>query len=213
MRARRRAAVVGGVLGAALAGAGPAPAATIVTGVPCYRDGGEISIAGEGFIPGALVTVSGTGIAGQAFADGSGTVQLTASAQPLHAAGPAVRTVNLIATDGTTTVHASVRITNFTFAITPAVRRPSTPVRWAVSGFDDATRVYAHYVHDGRERRRVLFGRMPSPCSVLHARVPMLPVAHPEPGRWIIQLDNQPRYRPTTLPRLRLSGRIRSLRG
>jgi hypothetical protein len=198
-----------GALAAGLALASPAPAATIVTGASCYRDDGDISIAGTGFTAGALVTVDGPGISGRAFADGTGNVDLTALARPFRGPGPDVRAVVLTATDGSVTTQTTVRVTNFTFAITPTVRRPQTLVHWAISGFDDATRVYAHYVHAGHEQRRILFGRMPTPCSVLRARVPMLPIAVPDPGRWIIQLDNVARYSPATLPRLRLTGTIR----
>jgi hypothetical protein len=211
---RRLAALVAGggaalSLAVALASASAADAAIIVTGANCYAADGDVSIAGEGFEPGALVTVKGTGIAGQAFADASGNVQVSATAQPFRGSRPDVRSVTLTAFDGTTTAQTTVRLTNFTFAITPPARRPQTLVHWTISGFAPGERVYAHYIHEGREEKRVLFGRMPSPCSVLRARVPMLPIADPDPGRWIIQLDIAPRYSPSTLPRLRLSGRIR----
>lgn len=212
-RARPAAAVAvaagAAALGAAFASASPASAAAIVTGAPCYRDASDVSIAGEGFDPGSLVTVTGTGIGGRAFADGDGHVQLTAIAQPFRGRAPNVRAVVLTATDGTVTAQTTVRVTNFTFSIMPTVRRPQTLVHWAISGFDDGALVYAHYVHDGREQRRILFGQMPTPCSILRARVPMLPIRLPDPGRWTIQLDGAARYTPTTLPRLRLSGTIR----
>jgi hypothetical protein len=214
-RARSAAAVAVAVaagaaaLGAAFASASPASAAAIVTGAACYRDDSDVSIAGQGFSPGSLVTLTGTGIGGRSFADSEGNVQMTAVAQPFRGRGPNVRAVVLTATDGTVTAQTTVRVTNFTFSITPTARRPRTLVHWAISGFDDGAPVYAHYVHAGREQRRILFGQMPTPCSILRARVPMLPIRVPDPGRWIIQLDNAERYSPTTLPRLRLTGTIR----
>ncbi|MCW3007450.1 MAG: hypothetical protein JWP17_2076 [Solirubrobacterales bacterium] len=205
-----RAAALGlGVLAALAAAASPAAAATIVTGTGCYPTGGDISVAGQGFAPGSLVTVTGPGVEGRAFADSSGNVQVMAAGQPLSTRVPIARAITLTASDGAAAAQTMVRVTNFTFSIAPAVRHPDTPVRWRVSGFAPRDRVYAHYVHAGRERRRVLLGRMPSPCSILRAQVPMLPIQHPARGRWTIQLDASPRYHADTSPRLRLAGTIR----
>jgi hypothetical protein len=199
---------VGGLLVAAVI-ASPATAATILPESQCYQDDGDVLVAGVGFEPGALVTVAGTGISGQAFADPAGNVRITATARPFRGQRPDVRVVTLTATDGLATAQTTVRLTNISFSITPVVRRPNSLVHWTISGLNPGERVYAHYIHKGREERRILFGHMPSPCSVLRARVPMLPVAQPDPGRWIIQLDNSMRYSPNTLPRLRQSGTIR----
>lgn len=213
MRARTILRGGGPALAALIAGAAVAPttaaAATIVTGTGCYPAGGPITVAGQGFAAGALVTLSGPGVRGRAFANSTGQVEIVAAADPLATTAPVAEAITLTASDGTTAAQTVVRLTNFTFSIAPPVRRPQTPVRWRISGFAPGARVYAHYVHEGREQRSVGFGRMPARCSILRAHLPMLPIAAPAPGRWIIQLDGQPRYRADTTPHLRLTGTIR----
>jgi hypothetical protein len=185
-----------------------ASTATIAPASSCVIAGSVVAVAGAGFAPGSTVTVSGDGVGGSAIAGADGAVRGTAGTTAPSRVTPLARAVVLTATDGTATAQATLRLTTFTFSVAPAAREPTARVTWRVSGFTAGSTVYAHYVHEGHQRRRVRFGRMPDPCGVLRKRVAMLPLADPPAGRWRIQLDGRRAYRATTTPRLRLDGRI-----
>jgi hypothetical protein len=162
-----------------------------------------MAVTGQGFAAGAPISIESTSPLGAATADGAGAFQFTTPAPVLPFSTPGVQTFTLTAGDGTNSAQTTVRVTTFAGDHVPSLPpRPGTRVRWRVSGFAPGARVYAHYVHGGREVRRVSFGRMPSPCGVLAKRVPMLPVANPATGRWRIQIDTRRRYGSDTPIRL-----------
>ncbi|UGS35371.1 hypothetical protein [Capillimicrobium parvum] len=187
---------------AAFAGAvtaASAGAAVLATDEPCYLPGQQMIVAGQGFAPSAPVQVASGGVLATPTADAAGSFQASAAAPALPFSTPSARSLALTATDGTTSATVRIRVANLAALHSP--RSPSQPqsrVRWRISGLRPGARVYAHYVHAGREQRRVSFGRMPERCSVLRKRIAMLPVDHPAAGRWRIQIDTRARYSPRT---------------
>ena len=205
----RRAAGAGAALAAFVAGAASADAATIATNAACYLTGTPMTIAGQGFTPGATVSIESPGLFSAPVADAAGSFQATSSAPALPFSGPGVRTFTLNAGDGTNTAAATVRVTSFAARHRPLVpSKPQTSVRWRVSGLRPGARVYAHYVHGGKQQRRVSFGRMPKPCGVLKKRLAMIPVASPATGKWRIQIDMRKRYSPKTSPKFVETGTV-----
>jgi len=196
---RRRAAFAGATTAVAVtvtaAAAGSAAAAAVATNSPCYLSDAPMLVAGQGFTPGAPVQVESHGVFAAPTADAAGSFQVATTAPTLPFITPGVRAYTLTASDGTNTASVPLRVTTFASAHTPrSPSRPQTVVRWRVSGLRPGARVFAHYVHHGRQQRRVFFGRMPKPCGVVSKRLAMVPFAHPAVGRWRIQIDTRKRY-------------------
>ena len=190
-----RAAVAGSAVAAFGAAAASADAAVIATNAPCYLSNGPMVIAGQGFAAGAPVQVESQGVFAAPTADAAGNFQVSTTAPVLPFPTPGVRSFTLNASDGTSTASVRFRVTTLVSVHTPRV--PSTPqsaVRWRISGLRPGARVYAHYVHGGRQQRRVSFGRMPKVCGVLSKRLAMIPIGHPAAGKWRIQIDTRKRY-------------------
>ncbi len=187
----------------------PAGAATLTTDGSCYRTSTQITATGQGFAPGAPVTVQGRGVFGSATADAAGSFQVPLRSPVLPYIGPGARTVTLTASDGTNTGQARIRVTNFAVRSQPrSPSRPGQQVRWVISGFAPGARVWAHYVHGGRQQARVALGRMPKGCGTLRHRLRLIPLSNPAYGRWTIQFDTHKRYSRSTKDKLSISGRI-----
>jgi hypothetical protein len=203
-----RGALIAGAVGGARAAA-PAGAATVATDAPCYTSGAAMGVAGQGFGAGAPVSVEASGLFGSTPADAVGAFQLITRAPLLGTTAPAVRTFALTASDETTSAQTGFRVTNFAAAHTPsAPPRPSTVIRWRVAGFAPGARVYAHYVHGGRQQARAGLGRMPRTCGVLRKRLALIPISSPASGRWRIQLDTHKRYSARTRAKLVETGNV-----
>src|SRR4051794_25581071 len=173
----RRAAVAGCVVAAFGGAAASADAAVIATNAPCYLSNGPMVIAGQGFAAGAPVQVESPGVFAAPTADAAGNFQASTTAPVLPFPTPGVRSFTLNASDGTNTASVGFRVTTFASAHAPRVpAKPQSVVRWRISGLRPRARVYAHYVHGGRQQRRVSFGRMPETCGVLRKRIAMIPV-------------------------------------
>jgi hypothetical protein len=196
-------ATVAGVTVALLgAAAASADAATIATNAPCYLTGSPLTIAGQGFTPGATVTIESQGLFSAPVADAAGSFSAASTAPTLPFTRPGVKTYTLNAGDGTNTASTKIRVTSFKAQHRPRVpSKPQSNVRWRVSGLRPGARVYAHYVHGGKQQRRVSFGRMPKRCGVLEKRLRMIPIAHPATGKWRIQIDTRKRYSAKTKPK------------
>jgi hypothetical protein len=169
-----------------------AGAAAIATDAPCYLTTGPMTVAGQGFAPGLPVNIQSSGLFGTGTADAAGNVSIATTA-PVLASTPAVQVFTLTGSDGTNTAQTTFRVSSFA-ASHGSAARPSSRVRWSVAGFAPGSRVYAHYVHGGRQARRVSFGRMPKVCGVLHKTLAVLPISNPARGGWRIQLDTRKAY-------------------
>jgi hypothetical protein len=134
---------------------------------------------------------------------------VSATAPVLPFSTPGVRSYTLTATDGTNTATTRIRVTSFDAAHTPRVpSKPSSNVRWRIAGLPPGARVYAHYVHGGKQQRRVSLGRMPKRCGVLRKRLRMIPISNPATGKWRIQIDTRKRYSARTSPKFVETGSV-----
>jgi hypothetical protein len=183
-----------------------ASAAAIATDAPCYLSTGAMTVAGQGFAPGLPVNVESSGLFGTGTADAAGNVSI-ATAAPVLSSAPDVKVFTLTGSDGTNTAQTTFRVSSFAASHGPA-SRPSSRVRWSVAGFAPGRRVYAHYVHGGRQAKRVSFGRMPNVCGVLHRTLAVLPISNPARGRWRIQLDTRKAYSAKTTIKLVTGGTV-----
>jgi hypothetical protein len=193
---------------AALALTAPASAATLGTDARCYLSGGAVGVAGQGFAPGAPVTVQRGAQSVPVTADPSGAFVAEIGAPLLDPARAVVGRFAVTASDGAASARRRLRVTTFQATTKPLATRPGQVVTWRVAGFRPGARVWAHYVHGGRQVRQALFGRMPRRCGVLRKRIRQLPIANPASGRWRIQLDMRKRYRPTTAIKIVKRGRV-----
>lgn len=185
-----------------------ASAASLGTNARCYFSEATVAVAGQGFMPVSSVTLRRGAQAVTATTDAAGVFSAEVRAPRLDRALAVVRRFAVTASDGTFSARRVVRVTTFAATTRPPARRPGDVVTWRVTGFAPGARVWAHYVHDGRQVRRVLFGRMPRPCGVLRERIRQLPITNPATGRWKIQLDTRKRYRAGTRVKIVRRGRV-----
>src|SRR5919112_1534245 len=90
------------------------------------------------------------------------------------------------------------RVTNLGVTLKPKRARPSRRIRFSGRGFTNLAPIYGHYLFGGKVRRTVRFANAPSsPCGTFRARRKQIPVKRPEPGDWLLQVDQQRRYSPT----------------
>jgi hypothetical protein len=196
-----------GVTLAMLALPSGASAAVLAPLKPCYvavpnatRDVETIAIRGGAFTPNARVDVA---------VDGS----IAVSGVPVDAAGnlPAgveVRAPFLARGDRAfavvvtergnpaNVVTATSRITALSASFSPSAGRPGRKVTFRGRGFTLAGRVYLHYRHKGKTRRRVSV-KPTGPCGRFEVRRRLFPFSPVATGRWVIQFDQQKKFSAT----------------
>jgi hypothetical protein len=164
-------------LGAALAAAAPAQAATltVVGSKSCYRAGDTFTINGSGFTPNgqAAVTLDGSSV-GAVPTDAAGNFSTPFTVGTLKG----VRQRTLIATDAVD--PANVGQAQFLGSSLNA------------SGFTTGKRLYAH-VFRKRYKRNVFIGKLKGPCRTLKVRKRVLPATTPT-GVYTVQFDTKRRY-------------------
>jgi hypothetical protein len=178
----------------------------VATDHPCYLEHKRVALVGSGFQPGASYTVSRDGQpigTGTVAADGSVSGALGSDVLP---AGIAERSYDVTVSDGTTTANAEFRVSAFRALFSPARGEPARlRVRFSVFGFlAPALPVYVHYLRpDGTVARTVYLGRTKGPCgSIARTRMRQLFPFHASRGRWLLQFDTAPSYRPGARPRI-----------
>jgi len=202
----RRLAVVPALLALGAAAGAAAPAAGAVTLdplKPCYVSVGPASrerviVVGRGFDRNAPVDLEVDGETTTADADAAGVVMAEPSA-PYVARGARRFRVRLTQiAPAASPVVAWSRVTTLTVTIAPLQAATSARVRIRGRGFTAAKPIWAHYVFRGRDRRTVrLVARPASSCGTFSVRRRQFPIAHPRPGRWTVQVDQQRRWSPT----------------
>jgi hypothetical protein len=181
-------------LGAALAAAAPAQAATVTLAgsKSCYRAGDTLTINGSGFTPNgqANITLEGRTL-GTVGTDPVGNFSTPLTVGTLR--GVSRRTV--IATDAVD--PANVGQAQFLGSALDVTVRPRNgaagrKLRLEASGFTTGKRLYAH-VFRKRYKRNLLLGKLKGPCRTLKVRKRVLPPGTPT-GVYTVQFDTKRRY-------------------
>jgi hypothetical protein len=221
----RRLAVTGTLLvlvGAAAAG--PVSAATLTTDARCYMQGASLRMAAGGLTPRAPLVVA---LDGQAlrYRDGSLPVADLAGAfessfaTPVLASGIPQQRHTLSIGDGRQQARARFTITRPAgAAFAPSQGDPRTlRARFSVWGFaidsGNNARTWLHWVSPtGRVRTSAALGMTRGDCGALTTAPRSVFPFDPAPGRWLLAIDTQERYRmQTSGPRAKISVYIRSL--
>jgi hypothetical protein len=153
------------------------------------------TVAG-GFTPDAKVRIT----VGDATSDGTanhfGFVDLRHTAAPYRANGEGTFSVTITEVDNPlNTVTASASVTALTVRLRPREAATSDRVRFRGRGFTARRAIWAHYVLHGHVRKTVRLARRPSsPCGAFSVRRRQIPLRHPRPGRWTLQVDQQHRW-------------------
>jgi hypothetical protein len=95
------------------------------------------------------------------------------------------------------TVSGTAYVTALSVRVRP--RRAATwrRVRFRGRGFTAAAPIWGHYLYRGSVRRTVRLADGPQGiCGRFSVRRRQIPVRHPRPGRWILQVDQQRDYSP-----------------
>ena len=195
-------------VGALLAGAPAASAATLTTDTRCYQEGQEVVLNGTGYAPLGVVTVMRDGAPlGTATADVNGAFQRKFATPELPATQR--ETVYLLsASDGTSNASTRYRATKVFADFAPGSGDPTRlQVRFTVAGFGLArphATVYLHYVRKstGNVQTTVRLGTARGTCGVIRqTRKRHLFPFKPARGTWILQFDTVRRYERATTRR------------
>jgi hypothetical protein len=198
--------ILGALAATALAIAGlasPAAAATLDPLAPCYASAGEapeqretIDVHATGFTPSAVLDLYVDGQlvdSGRADVFGETTAKVPA---PFQRRGERPFTLVVVERDNPANVASGEsRVTSLSVTLRPRDARPSRRVRFRGRGFTAPRPVYGHYLYNGELRRTVrLARRTTAPCGVFRVRRRQIPIANPETGRWLLQVDQQREY-------------------
>jgi hypothetical protein len=75
-------------------------------------------------------------------------------------------------------------------------------VTWRFSGFSPGHTIYVHYLHRGRVKQRMAFGRARGACGTLKVRDKLYPGGHPHFGSYQVVFDQVKRYTRRARPRI-----------
>ena len=157
-----------------------------------------VQFGGSGFTPGGPVDIALDGALQRTVqADAAGNLPAQALDAPYRRKGQ--RPFRLTATDQANranTAEALSNVTAFDVSISPSTAAPSSRVRFSGRGFTQPGTVYGHYLYRGKVRRTVTLARRPSaPCGRFTVRRRQIPVRNPRLGQWLLQIDQERRYR------------------
>jgi hypothetical protein len=192
---RASSAVAALAAGALVVPASGAAAAQLRPARACYASGETIMLAGSGFTPNVVVSVAGQA---SPSTDPAGGFNLAPRAMAVT--GLEARAMRFVALDTTATMPIGatidVPVVRSVFATNaPLAGRARRPATWRFAGFFTTGQpIFGHFRTRGRTVRTYRFGLAQGPCGTLVVRAPHLPVRRPQPGRWRLKLDQNPRY-------------------
>ena len=170
---------------------------------PCYVSDGDlpsqretIHVHATGFTPVSTVTLAiDNQVIDHGMADAFGEVRAEVPA-PFQGLGQRSFTISVV--EDQNLEHLAFRsalVTNLGVTLRPRRARPSRRIRFFGRGFTNDAPVFGHYVFGGKVRKTVRLARRPVlPCGVFRAKRKQIPVKHPAPGDWTLQVDQQRRY-------------------
>lgn len=184
-----------------------ASAAVLAPLKPCYvavpnatRDVETIAIGGGGFTPNGRVDVSVdgsialSGVPVDAAGDLPAGVEVRA---PFLARGDkAFAVVAAEQNNPANTATVTSRVTALSASFSPSAGRPGRKVTFRGRGFTLAGKVYLHYRHKGKTRRRISV-KPTGPCGRFEVRRRLFPFSPVATGRWVIQFDQQKKFSAT----------------
>jgi hypothetical protein len=197
-------------LPAALLGTAALPAAALATPVltqplrPCYVSVDPaarevVNIHAAGFTPAEAIDVQVDGTSQIQTYEANRFGNVFAKIQAAYQArGEAPMTVSLAERDNpANTLTLQTRVTALAVTLKPKDARTSDLIRFRGRGFTRQKPIWGHYVFGGRVRKTVRLAAGPaSACGTFSVRRPQIPILHPRPGRWKLQVDQQRRYSP-----------------
>lgn len=177
--------------------ASSAAAATVTAAQPCYANGEEVVLTGEGFAPDGPVTftVNGRRIDGVVTTNGDGEFEANYTPPTTQSETKLVlRATDAAETTAKTTLFVTrERSVNADPSRTDNVRTWKAVFR--LYGFGKG-KMFIHYVGpNGKLRKTVGIGRLQGPCGRLKTdKRRVLPFSNPDFGTWKLQFDTRRRY-------------------
>ena len=198
----------------ALALATPSAGAAEIKTLPCVPySPGELTmpIAGNGFTPGSVVTVSTSTPTSPAPAtltsapvDPTGTFAKVTTPPAFRTPTTNLQSFTLIGSDLTN--PAAPLLASFPFQVvrfgtttSPAPKRPTQKVTYTARGFAPGKAVYIHFRFRGRTRRTVRLGVAKAPCGIVSLKMRALPT-RPISGTWSAYTSQAKRFSIQTRP-------------
>jgi hypothetical protein len=180
-------------VGLAAPAAADAAALTGTPAKPCYRAGESVTLAGSGYTPNGVVSITSDGAPlGTDVADGAGNFS-----GALRVGVPSGEKVKTYAasdqSNPANTASVQLRISALAVNLRPRTGRPNRRFRIGARGFTTGRTLYAHVVR-GAFRRTVRIGRLKGPCRKISARKRLFPGSIAT-GRYRVQFDTRRRYR------------------
>jgi hypothetical protein len=191
-----------------ISGAAAQGTATITTDRGCYARGDQIKVSLSGMPAGELVDVRVDD-------------DVAAPELPIDAQGNA--STNVTAPDGRpprpvpiraqvslqVLAEATVRLSVPIVEMSPTSAKPTTRVRYTLTGFPGSGAIYAHVARGSRHLRTVRLGAPAAACGELVKRIAQLPLSRPAKGSYTVQFDQQRKYKARRAGSVRRTVRVR----
>lgn len=173
--------------------ASTALAAAITSDKPCYRVGAPVAISLTGMPAGQTIDLRvDDDVAAEVTIDaqGAGSASVTAPR------GRPPRAIKLRAQDSLNILAESTfRVAVPVVEMSPTRAKPTSIVRYALSGFATGATIYVHVARGGKELRTSSVGAATSPCGLLNVRIPQLPYPAAAKGTYTVQFDQSSAYK------------------
>lgn len=179
---------------AALAGAFAqnAPAASVTVDRACYSRGDTAKVNLSGMPPGEtialnldLAVVSEVPI--DANGNGSTTFEVPRGRPPLPMKVRAQISLDILA-------ETTFRLDAPFVRMSPKRAKPTSRIRYRLSGFARSGPIYVHVVRGSKRVRRVTLGKPKTRCGELVKRIEQLPLRRPRKGTYVVQFDQYRKY-------------------
>lgn len=164
---------------------------TVQTSAESY-EAEPVVVAGSGFTPGAVITLTVDGEVREStlVADSEGQLPTTLTDSPFVM--DRQRAFSITAMERESPLRAvslAALASPLEVRVTPRSAAPSDLVRFRGRGFTEAGGVYAHYLRKGKLRRTVRLAKATlGKCGTFKARAPQFPFK-PRKGVWRVQID------------------------
>lgn len=182
-----------------------AAAPTLTPLKPCYvtvqtsaetYEAEPVMIAGSGFTPGAVVTLTVDDEVRESglVADSAGMLPTTWTDSPFALERRKPFSVTVAERDNPAqTVSLGALASPLEVRVTPRRAAPSDLVRFRGRGFTESAGVFAHYLRRGKLRRTVRLAKATrGECGAFDVRAPQFPFK-PKKGVWRVQIDQHRR--------------------
>jgi len=200
MRARYAAYAMAAIFGAPAS----ASAADVTVDQPCYAENRPIGVAGSGYTPSSIATLTLDGTTSSADTDATGafSTSLTAPTTTLGHPGAQQYTLSTRDVDSGAEASTTIMVAKLGVDAVPATAKPHSRITWFFGGFPSQKAIYGHWRFGGKTRANHRMGQPQGPCGVLKAKARQIEASKIRFGTWTVQFDHNRGYDKYAKPRV-----------